>query len=222
MEQKLFLYIFLDEGGNLDFSISGTKYYLMTSLSKTRPFHAYRELCELKYDLIEKNVNMEYFHASEDRQLVRNSVFNIINKYLDETRLDSLIIEKRKAMPALTVVERFYPEMLGHLIEHVISGYNLDNYEKIIIFTDSLPVERKRKAVEKAIKKVLIKRLPKEVKYSIYHHESKSNFDLQIVDYCNWAIYRKWESVDERSYEVVRRVIKSENDIFKTENKVYY
>lgn len=35
------LYIFLDEGGNFDFSTGGTKYFTITALSKERPFEAY-------------------------------------------------------------------------------------------------------------------------------------------------------------------------------------
>ena len=43
-----FLYIFLDEGGNFDFSKNGTKYFTVTSLTKERPFVAYKDLTELK------------------------------------------------------------------------------------------------------------------------------------------------------------------------------
>jgi len=62
-----FLYPFLDEGGNLDFSKNGTKYFVLSSLAKERPFYAGKELIELKYDLVELGTNLEYFHAAEDR-----------------------------------------------------------------------------------------------------------------------------------------------------------
>jgi hypothetical protein len=58
-----FLYIFLDEAGNLDFSSNGTKYFLLTSVTKERPFLAYKEMTELKYDLVEQGLDIEYFHA---------------------------------------------------------------------------------------------------------------------------------------------------------------
>jgi hypothetical protein len=58
------LYIFLDEAGNFDFSPGGTKYFTFTGVSKERPFLAYQELTELKYDIIEGGTNIEYFHAS--------------------------------------------------------------------------------------------------------------------------------------------------------------
>lgn len=221
-KRKRILYIFLDEGGNLDFSSGGTKYFTLTSLSKERPFEAYKALNDLKYDLIELKTEIEYFHASEDRQAVRNRVFEIINTHLDQTRLDSLIIEKRKTGPALRVEEHFYPRMLSYLLKYVVNGYDLTMFEKVIVFTDSIPVQRKKKAIEKAIKIFLANVLPSGVTYSIFHHASKSNHDLQIADYCNWAIYRKWESGDARSYDIIKRVVRSEFDIFQKGTKYYY
>ncbi len=222
LEKKKILYIFLDEGGNLDFSNGGTKYFTLTSLSKERPFEAYKHLCELKYDLIELGVEIEAFHAAEDTQAVRNGVFDIIHRYIDQTRIDSLIVEKRKTGPALRDETRFYPEMLKYLLSYVIKGYDLNQFAKVIIFTDNIPVQRKKKAIEKAIKIFLAEMLPPGVVYEIFHHASKSNFDLQIVDYCNWAIYRKWEINDLRSYEGIKKVIKSEFNIFRAGTTLYY
>ena len=103
--------MFLDEAGDLNFSPSGTKYFVLTSLTKRRPFEAYKALTELKYDLLELGVNLEYFHAAEDQQATRNRVFDIIAAHLAEVRLDSLVVEKCKTGPSLRAEVRFYPEM---------------------------------------------------------------------------------------------------------------
>ena len=219
---KRFLYIFLDEAGNLDFSSNGTRYFLLSSVTKERPFYTCSDLIELKYDLVEAGMNIEYFHASEDTQAVRNKVFDIICQNLGGIRVDSLVVEKRKTGPALRTEERFYPEMLGYLLRYVLNGFNLSKYTEIIVFTDRLPVQRKRKAVEKTIKLTLAAMLPSQVRYRIFHHDSKSNYDLQIADYCNWAIYRKWDKCDTRSYDLIRAVVKSEFEIFQTGGRIYY
>lgn len=217
-----FLYIFLDEAGNLDFSSNGTRYFLLSSVAKERPFHAYKELTELKYDFVEFGMDIEYFHAAEDTQAVRNRVFDIIQRNLTGIRVDSLIVEKCKTEPALRAEERFYPEMLGRLLRHVVSTFDPTQYVQVIVFTDQIPVQRKRQAVEKAAKVTLARMLPKGVRYRVLHHASKSNFDLQIVDYCNWAIYRKWDRGDERSYNLIRPVVRSEIDIFQSGTTFYY
>ena len=217
-----FLYLFLDEAGNFDFSPQGTKYFMLSAISKERPFCAYREMTELKYDLVENGEAIEYFHASEDKQAVRDRMFGIIQRNLQGVRIDSLIIEKRKTGPALHAPERFYPKMLGYLLRYVLNAYSLGQYREVIVFTDKIPVNRKRQAVEKAVKLTLAEMLPKTARYRLLHHDSKSNMDLQIVDYCNWAIYRKWGFGDARSYALIQSAISSEYDIFKRGTTFYY
>lgn len=209
-----YLYVFLDEAGNLDFSPGGTRYFVLSSLTKERPFHAGKELIELKYDLVEQGTGLEYFHAAEDRQAVRNGVFAIIARHLEAVRVDSLIVEKQKVPPAIRADEAFYPKMLGILLYGLLRRVSLSLYQEVIVFTDSVPVQRRRQAIEKAAKTTLAGMLPPGTRYRLYHHDSKSNLDLQIADYCNWAIYRKWTLGDARSFNVIRPVVQTEYDLY--------
>jgi hypothetical protein len=219
---KRFLYIFLDEAGNLDFSTNGTKYFLLTSIAKERPFLAYMEMTELKYDLVEQGLDIEYFHTSEDSPFIRKKVFDIILDKLKGFRIDSLIVEKRKTGPALRAEECFYPRMVGYLLNHILKFYDLSQYAEIVVFTDRIPINKKRKSIEKAVKITLAKQLPKDVRYRIFHHDSKSNMDLQIADYCNWAVYRKWDRREETYYSHLKPALKSEFDIFRSGETYYY
>lgn len=220
--QKPFLYVFLDEAGNFDFSSTGTKYFILTAITMVRPFPQYSELTDLKYSLLESGQNLEYFHASEDSQPVRDAVFNIINKYLSYLRVDSMIVEKRKVGPALRSEEKFFPRMLGYLLRYVLNGHNLNDYSEVIVISDQIPVKKKQRAIEKAVKISLAEMLPEQTRYRVCHHDSKSNFNLQIADYCNWAIYRKWDRADLRSYNIVKKSVVSEFEIFKDGKTVYY
>ncbi|KMP11763.1 hypothetical protein UR09_02450 [Candidatus Nitromaritima sp. SCGC AAA799-A02] len=221
-----YLYIFLDEGGNLDFSPKGTKYFTMTSVAMVRPFEMADPLDELKYDLIELGLDIEYFHASEDRQYVRNRVFPIIQPHLKNIQIDSLVVEKRKAGPALRRDSQFYPRMLGYLLKYplertLLNKFRVEDVDELIIVTDALPIKKKRKIIEKSIKVYLKSMLP-SVRYRIMHHSSKSSMELQIADYCNWAIYRKWERGDSRAYTLIKGGIRSEFDIFAGGRTFYY
>jgi Protein of unknown function (DUF3800) len=216
-----FLYVFLDEAGNFDFSKNGTRLFVLGALTVERPFNTYPHLLNLKYDLIERGIDLEYFHAAEDRQAVRDRVFDIIRTYLGAARVDTLIVEKRKTGAALRHDERFYPEMLGYLLRFVIEK-EMRDFSKIVVFTDRIPVRKKRKAVEKAVKQTLAKMLPARVSYCILHHDSKSNFGLQIADYLTWAVYREWDQTDGRSYDLIRQFVRSEFDIFRAGTTYYY
>ena len=215
-------YIFLDEGGNFDFSPKGTRYFTLTSVTKARPFQIAPVLDHLKYDLIETGLDLEYFHASEDRQPVRDQVFAAIRDRFGALRIDSLVVEKSKCGPALRDEAKFYPRMLGYLLRYLLSEADFHDVEEVIVVTDNIPVKKKAQAIEKAIKIVLSAMLPAQVKYRVLHHASKSSFGLQVADYCNWAIYRKWEREDARSYDLIRARIQSEYDIFQRGTCHYY
>ena len=110
---KRFLYIFLDEAGNRDFSNNGTAFFLLSAVVRERPFETAARLLDLKYDLIESGLDLFRFHASEDLQAVRDQVFAIIQADLKRTRIEALFVEKRKTHPKLQHEDRFYPEMLA-------------------------------------------------------------------------------------------------------------
>ena len=216
-------YIFLDEAGNLDFSPTGTKYFIVSSVAKKRPFHAYRELTELKYNLVETGIDLEYFHASEDAQTTRNQVFDIIWRNLPGFRVDSLIVDKSKVALDRRTEERFYPEVIGDLLRRTLKVTDMTQFNEVIVFTDQIPVNRKREAVEKAIKITLKRMLPiPSHRYRILHHASKSNFDLQIADYITWAIYRKWALGDLRSFNLIQTVVLSEHEYLAPDSPLYY
>lgn len=217
-----YLYVFLDEAGDFNFSPTGTSFFTLTTVRLVRPFNCDQPLLSLKYDLIEMGLDIEYFHAAEDRQAVRDRVFGIIAHYLGEMRFDSLVVEKRKTGPALQVVERFYPRMIGYLLKYVLHPTNLDGCNEVIVITDNIPVSRKRQAIEKAIKVTLARMLAKGTRYSLLHHAYKSCIGLQVTDYCNWAVFRKWERGDARSYDLVKAAMHSEFDIFRSGTRHYY
>ncbi len=213
VKTERFLYIFLDEAGNLDFTTNGSRYFVLGSITKERPFHAYNELTELKYNLVEQGTSLQYFHASENAQAIRNQVFDIIHKNLGGVWIDAIIVEKQKVELALRTEENFYPRVLATLLREILRQYSLAEFKEVVVFTDSLPVQRKRGAVEKGVKLTLAATLPANVRYRVLHHASKSNMDLQIADYCTWAIYRKWTAQDARSFERVRAGVRREWDV---------
>lgn len=216
------LYIYLDEAGNFDFSPTGTRYSMLGSIALERPFGFFTPMAELRLDLLEQGVEIERFHASDDKQTTRNAVFGMLREHLDTLRIDATIIEKRKTGPALQAEEQFYPRMLGYHLRHVLGYYTLSDYSRVVILTDTLPMQRKRRAIEKAVKQTLAEMLPQSTQYTVLHHDSRSALGLQVADYCTWAIYRKWDRADERSYGVIAPAVRSEFDIFRTGTRLYY
>lgn len=221
------LYIFIDESGDWDFSpssnTSSSKYLIFGGLSLYDPLKLTEGLLKLKHKLNYKGRDIQRFHASEDRQAVRDQVFKILGKHQFET--DFVIIEKCKTNPTLQNMTKLYPKMAMILLEYIFRRYkwrSSDSREidKILIFVDTIQ-RKKRKAIEKALKKE-VKRVLGQINFNIYHHTSYSHFGLQAVDYCTWAIFRKWERNDYRSYNLISGKVKSEFDVFERGKTKYY
>ncbi len=216
------VYVFLDESGNLDFSSSGTRYFVLTSVSMKRPFQINDVLDDYKYDCIEYGIEQEYFHCAEDNQHVRDRVFGIIGSHIGDLEIHSLIAEKRKTGPSLTVDTSFYPRMLGYLLRYLLGSPLHANADEVVIVTDTIPLKRRRQTIEKSVKSTLGTMLPTNARYRIVHHDSRSHHGLQVADYCCWAIYRKWERNDQRYYGITNPAVSSEFEIFKIGSTYYY
>jgi Protein of unknown function (DUF3800) len=215
-------YIFLDEAGNLDFSANGTRWFVLTSVSMRRPFTATGALDAYKHDCLEYGLNTEYFHCADDNNHVRGRVFDIITQSIGDFRIDSLVVEKPKTGPAMQADTRFYPEMLGYLLKYVVPKEIAAGATEVIVITDLIPVNKKRRAVEKGVQKALATMLPEGMRYRILHHSSRSHFGLQVADYCCWAVYRKWQSGEAAYHERIAGGMRSEFEIFKSGKVLYY
>ncbi len=156
-----YLYVFIDESGNYDFSPSGTANWVLTSLITEDIRPGLIELYDLKHKLIDLGTDLEYFHAAEDRQAVRNEVFDIIHN-LNNIRADSVVVDKVKTAPSIRSIEKFYPMMLENLLNYPFDprGIDVAKYERVFIFCDRASgTKRKQQALINGIKSYLSRHL---------------------------------------------------------------
>ena len=215
------IYIYLDEGGNFDFSPDGSTFLTFTAVATVRPLRSLALLQEVRCDFLEAGINLERFHASEDQQRTRNAVFDMNTSHLRDFAAASVIVEKAKANPKLRSVEKIYPLMVDRLLASICRQLGLDQCEQIIIVTDTIPERKKRGPVASALALKIEHSIP-TVRYRLYHHDSRSSTGLQIADYLNWAIYRKWNAGDTRSYDRIRECVIDEVDVFRDGTTRYY
>lgn len=221
------LYFFVDESGNFDFSPSGTRFFILTVLSTINPFDIGSPLLKLRYDLLPNYAcgkSMEeqgYFHASEDAKEVRSNVFSILSKIDHPMRIDSIIAQKNKANPAFHKQPlEFYKGLGKPLLNYAFNRAEWHGYEHVVVVFSSL-FDKKKRGILKQSFKSLIKEYAK-VTFALYFHDSKFDLCSQATDYFCWAIYRKWESEDERPFNSVKHLIKSEFPIFEKGENEYY
>lgn len=213
------VFLFFDESGNFDFSPGGTRYLVFGALTTRSPAPLLRPLSDLRYELLASGMEIEAFHAAEDKQAVRDRVFRIISTATG-VDFDALVVEKRKVDPALYDVTSFYPEFACRLLKDVFARYP-DTNERIVIITDLLPVKRTKRAVEKAFKTFIRRNFAGRL-FTVLHHPSSSHACLQAADYSTWAVYRKWRDNELRPYNEIKALIRGETDTLKDHTQLYY
>ena len=216
------LYIFVDEAGNFDFSPRGTRFFCMTCLVTRRPFVWQSSLLDLKYECLEGGLDLEYFHASEDRQAVRDSFLATVAPCISQFDAYSVLISKNRTNPSLREPAKLFPRMFEWLMKYALPRAMSQDTSQVVIVTDTIPVQRQRRAVEKAVKSGIKPYLPSSTPHRLLHHQSRADLNLQVVDYVNWAVFRKWESGDFRSYSLVASSIRGEADLFARGDCEYY
>jgi hypothetical protein len=196
-------YLFIDEAGNLDFSPSGSKLFIFICLSGELRASGLLRLHGLRKDMLRRGWDIEYFHASENKPDVRREVFEALRDSHVAGEAVALVVHKASVPENDRDAGTFYAKFLALAISHAVTGAG----EEHIIVTDSIPIQKKRKAVEKALRGVLAE---SHVKSKIYHHASKSHLELQCVDYLGWAIWRhltKGETLEDKIPKAIQSTI---------------
>lgn len=82
-------------------------------------------------------------------------------------------------------------------------------------------MKKRRESVKAAFKRVCRQELDQP--FNLYHHPRNSNGWLQVVDYCCWAVQRKWARHDLRTYDqLAHRLATPELDVLRRGDTHYY
>ena len=230
------LYLFIDESGNFDFSSRGTKYFLLSSIATFRPSLYKEKILDFKYDLLKNGYDKECFHATEDEQVVRDKFFSFVEEMGEHLDVYSVIIQKNKANPTLfqevytkkgRVITRntgikLYEKTCQSLLKYIFQKHERKDVDKIVVILGSIFPNDKGSVILKTLKAYFKNIFQKP--FEIYFHDSRSDLNCQIADYCCWAIAINWERNEVRPYNLLRGrgMIKGEFNMFEKGTTTYY
>ena len=151
MKKDKTFYLFIDESGNFDFSPKGTRYFSLTGFITDDPITKRENLVSLRYRLLSEGVDHEYFHATEDKQAVRDEVYSFLASLGDTYEVHSVIAQKNKTHPTLykesykkgekqitlTTGIELYKKLCECLLKYVFTGKSL-RAKKIVVVLGSL------------------------------------------------------------------------------------
>lgn len=179
------LYIYLDESGNLDFSEGGTNYFLLSAVTTIQPLVSSNALQNLKYALLESGVDVEFFHASPDKQFVRDKVFSVINT-LRDININHIYVDKRTVPPNHHRPEIFYSLLGRALVSRIFQHSPNPSLNQIIVIFDKALTHKQERSFLSKVKPAL---KATGISYNIYFHRTIADFNAQIADYSAWAKY---------------------------------
>lgn len=217
-------YVFVDESGCLTFNRERnvSKYFIVCTITMDN-CQIEGALLDLRRRLIlDGNHQLgDCFHASHDKQSVRDAVFAEILKY--EYHIQASIFDKPKAGDDLRGNSaKFYEASFYSHLKHAVPETIQPNVgETHLLTAASIGTARERNLFQNAVKNAL-KTTVGNISWKTDFVPATSNPCLQVADYCAWAIYRKWERGDLRSYELIKDRITHEHDVWKDQTITYY
>ena len=198
-------YVYLDESGDWEFSPKGSTHFAVGALWTSEPAALVHALVNLRFELLKEGVDLDSFHASPDKQATRDRVFATL-RAVQGWQFAAVLMEKRKVNPTLRDPQRFYPIIALPAVT-VALQHRSPATSRAIVFADTinLGTRAKREGALKAIKRACTEHLPSGIPHHAYSHRRESNALLQAVDYCLWAVFRKWERADNRAYDSIKQ-----------------
>lgn len=213
--------VFADEAGCATFNDSPRVSRYFVTCTVACPDHGLGdELASLRRVLAAEGMHLEkdQFHATEDDEIVRARVFELLSKH--PVRVDATVFEKSKANPSIRTDEIAFYQFAWKQHLTFVAKYVFAGSDDVRLFMASYGSRRDRARIRVALESALQRAGLKTKCTALW--SSSSDPSLQIADYYAWAIQRKLERGDSRYYDLVVKNIRSEYDIFRGSNHHYY
>lgn len=188
------LFVYVDESGNFDFTSGGTRHLVLAAFCTNRPVQNSLELCKVKYGILAQGIDIANFHASEDLQVVRDLVFEVISENKSCSAVSFWLSKQDYKLAELGAVG-VYKIFGNHIATHigVVASQTLS--KNIVVVFDKALVRKDQNAVRAALKPQLAALgLP----YHLYFHNVSKDFNGQIADYLAWARFVSLERDENR------------------------
>jgi hypothetical protein len=145
-------------------------------------------------------------------QYIRDSFFGILQENLNDFSVYSVVMEKRDFATEDNPDLLIYAKGFTYLLDKILADIESSKLSGVVIITDTIPTKKKQGTIQRNLKEHLkVWQAKSGIPYQLYHHLSASDMNLQVADYMSWAIQRKWEKGDDRSYVLIEKAIVCED-----------
>lgn len=213
--------VFGDEAGNFDFrrAPGASLYFILTTVTMVDSTVGDQLLGvrrQLAWDGIQLNAEV---HASEESQVVRDAVFAALGPL--DFRVDATIFEKAKLLPKYRSNPDWFYKLAWYEHFKYVAPRIRGLGDELLVVAASLGTRKRQALLHDAVQDVVDQVAP-FTDYRTAFWTSTSDPCLWVADHCCWAIQRKWERGDTRSYDLIKPKVRSEWAIFRHGKTLYY
>jgi hypothetical protein len=214
-------YLFSDEAGCFTFNrnLNVSRYFIICTVT-VYSLQLSEALTKLRHDLLREGLPVEdCFHATEDKQCVRDRVFAEIMRH--DFSFQATICEKSKAQPQVRAnKETFYKYPWFYHFKHAIAP-RLREGDRLVVTAASIGTRKEKATYLKALNDV-IRQSPSSISRIVDFRPAMTDHLLQVADYCAWTVQRKWERNDTRSFDLIKDRMTYSYELWKRGDKHYY
>jgi hypothetical protein len=131
------------------------------------------------------------------------------------------LLDKTKTQDHLRTNELRFYQQAWYLHFKYVAPRVCNPLDELFVVASSLQIRRKKQAIHEAVRDVVQQVSPTAVFHTAFW-PAISDPCLQVADYVTWAIQRKYEMNDMRSYSTIRHMVHSEFQPFLGGPKTYY
>lgn len=204
------LYVFVDESGNFDFSESGTRHFVLSATFALEPIKPATKIMRLKYELLSMGIDLPYFHASENKQNIRDAFFAVICKQRG-IQAHSFWVRKSKIESSKLNSNQMYFELGAALAENIVAVTSRRaNVKCVVLLLDKALNPRDESTFRSGIKPILRRT---NIPTKIYFHRVLTEPLSQVADYIAWANYVKLERDEQRPFDVLPTKLRTATEV---------
>jgi hypothetical protein len=216
------VHVYGDEGGDLVFKPPGSgvsRYFVIGTVALGADCSIGHRLLDLRRTLAWEGLSLPEFHAANDKQHVRDRVYALLTDA--DLRFDVTILDKRKAREDVRSDPLYFYKLAWYLHLKYVAPRIVGPYDELMVVASSLQISKKKAAVARTVREVVEQVSPTATSRTGFL-PAMSDPCLQIADYMTWAVQRKYELGDHRSYDLIGSKIASEFQPFFDGANVYY
>ena len=181
------------------------------------------DLANLRRELAWEGLQLDEFHATVDKQVVRDRVYEVICDY--DLQFHATIFDKRKAYPYTYADPLYFYKLAWYMHFREVAPMIADEKDELLVVASSLQIKRKQKTTKAGIHRAVTE-VVNQVSPTVICHcafsPAKTDPCLQIADYMTWAVQRRFELDDPRSWELIKDQAKLVYQPFIYGSKYFY